>query len=76
MYAKFFKRFFDVLLSLLALTVLSPLFLLLMLTGAVAMRGNPFFVQPRPGRKGEDGRERIFRLIKFRTKTAICFRTM
>ena len=67
MYAIFFKRFFDVLLSLLALTVLSPLFLLLMLTGAVAMRGNPFFVQPRPGRKGEDGRERIFRLIKFRT---------
>ena len=50
-----------------ALTVLSPLFLLLMLTGAVAMRGNPFFVQPRPGRKDAYGRERIFNLIKFRT---------
>ena len=42
--------------------VLSPLLLLLTLAGAVAMRGNPFFAQPRPGRG-----ERIFRLIKFRT---------
>ena len=31
------------------------------------MRGNPFFVQPRPGRKGRDGRERIFYLIKLRS---------
>lgn len=64
MYAKCLKRLFDLLLSLLALTLLSPLLLLLSLIGAVAMRGNPFFVQLRPG-KGE----RIFRLIKFRTMT-------
>lgn len=31
------------------------------------MRGNPFFVQKRPGKKGKDGKERIFSLIKFRT---------
>lgn len=31
------------------------------------MRGNPFFVQERPGRKGKDGNEKIFKLIKFRT---------
>ena len=31
------------------------------------MRGNPFFVQPRPGRKGPGGKEIIFYLIKFRT---------
>ena len=31
------------------------------------MKGNPFFVQPRPGKKGKDGKEKIFKLIKFRT---------
>lgn len=31
------------------------------------MGGNPFFVQPRPGKKGKDGKEKIFNLIKFRT---------
>ena len=31
------------------------------------MKGNPFFVQPRPGMKGRDGKEKIFNLIKFRT---------
>lgn len=62
MYARFWKRLLDFLLALTALLVLSPLLLLLTVAGAVAMRGNPFFAQPRPGR-----RERIFRLIKFRT---------
>lgn len=62
MYARFWKRLLDFLLALTALLVLSPLLLLLTLAGAVAMRGNPFFAQPRPGRG-----ERIFRLIKFRT---------
>ncbi len=69
MYAKFWKRFFDFTLSLLALIVLSPILLILTVVGAIAMRGNPFFVQPRPGKKGKDGRERIFRLIKLRTMT-------
>ena len=67
MYAKFWKRFFDFTLSLLALIVLSPVLLILTIVGAIAMRGNPFFVQPRPGRKGKDGKEKIFKLIKFRT---------
>lgn len=62
MYARFWKRLLDFLLALTALLVLSPLLLLLTVAGAVAMRGNPFFSQPRPGRG-----ERIFRLIKFRT---------
>ena len=44
MYAKYFKRFFDFLLSFLALTVLSPILLVLTAVGAVAMRGNPFFM--------------------------------
>ncbi|MCQ2424542.1 MAG: sugar transferase [Lachnospiraceae bacterium] len=62
MYAKFWKRFFDLVLSFLALVVLSPLLLILIAVGAVAMRGNPFFTQLRPGKN-----EKIFRLIKFRT---------
>jgi len=69
MYAKFFKRIMDFALSLGALLVLSPVLLLLVMVNAIAMRGNPFFVQPRPGRKGKDGKERIFNLIKFRTMT-------
>ena len=33
------------------------------------MKGNPFFVQARPGKKGKDGKEKIFNLIKFRSMT-------
>ena len=67
MYNKFFKRFFDFLLSLLALAILSPLLLVLALVGAIAMGGNPFFTQLRPGKKDKYGNEKIFKLIKFRT---------
>ena len=67
MYKHFFKRLFDFLISLCALLVLSPIFLLLTLIGAIAMRGNPYFTQQRPGKIGKDGKEKIFNLIKFRT---------
>lgn len=67
MYEKCFKRLIDLVLSLMALVVLSPILLILTVVGAVAMKGNPFFSQPRPGKKGKDGKEKIFRLIKFRT---------
>ena len=69
MYAKYIKRVLDFFLSLSALTVLSPLLLVLTVVGAFVMKGNPFFTQRRPGRKGKDGQERIFRLVKFRTMT-------
>ena len=68
MYAKFWKRFFDFTLSLLALIVLSPLLLILTISGAIAMGGNPFFTQARPGMiDKKTGKEKIFKLIKFRT---------
>jgi lipopolysaccharide/colanic/teichoic acid biosynthesis glycosyltransferase len=67
MYARFFKRFLDFTLSLVALTVLFPILLALTAIGAIAMKGNPFFVQPRPGKKGKDGSEKIFKMLKFRT---------
>jgi lipopolysaccharide/colanic/teichoic acid biosynthesis glycosyltransferase len=50
-----------------ALIVLFPILLILTVIGAFAMKGNPFFVQPRPGKKGKNGNERIFKLIKLRT---------
>ena len=62
MYAKYFKRMIDFILSLIALIVLSPVLVVLMILGAAFMRGNPFFTQPRPGKN-----EKIFKLIKFRT---------
>lgn len=64
MYAKFFKRMLDIVLSGAALIVLSPLLLILTIIGAVKMKGNPFFTQERPGKD-----EKIFKLIKFRTMT-------
>ena len=62
MYAKCFKRVIDFTLSLIGLVILSPIFLILIVLGAICMKGNPFFTQQRPGKK-----EKIFRLIKFRT---------
>lgn len=68
MYAKFFKRVLDFTLSLIVLIVLLPLLLILMIVGAIAMGGNPFFVQMRPGKiDKKTGKERIFKLVKFRT---------
>ena len=64
MYAKCLKRVMDFLLSLMALSVLSPVLVILTVLGAVKMKGNPFFTQLRPGKN-----EKIFRLIKFRTMT-------
>lgn len=68
LYKQIFKRFYDFALSLIAIVVLSPLLLILTVVGAIAMKGNPFFTQLRPGKiNKKTGKERIFRLIKFRT---------
>ena len=63
-YGKYIKRILDFVLSLLALVILSPLILIFTIIGAIKMKGNPFFVQKRPGKDGK-----IFSLIKFRTMT-------
>ncbi len=70
LYKPFFKRFYDILLSGLAILVLSPILLLLIIIGAIKMKGNPFFTQLRPGKiNKKTGEEKIFKLIKFRTMT-------
>lgn len=67
-YERFFKRPLDFTLALFALIVLSPLLLILTIVGAIAMKGNPFFIQQRPGRiDKKTGQEKIFPLLKFRT---------
>lgn len=63
-YEKYIKRSMDFVLAAAALLVLSPLLLLLCIVNAIAMKGNPFFVQPRPGKD-----EKVFKLIKFRSMT-------
>lgn len=63
-YRQFFKRFYDILLSGVAILVFSPILILLIIIGSIIMKGNPFFTQPRPGKN-----EKIFKLIKFRTMT-------
>ena len=64
-YKQFFKRFYDFILSGLALIVLFPILLILTILGAIEMNGNPFFTQERPGKDGK-----IFKLIKFRSMTS------
>lgn len=64
MYNKFFKRFFDIVLSVLAIIVLMPFFIIFTPIVAIAMQGNPFFVQERPGKDCK-----IFKMIKYRTMT-------
>ncbi len=63
-YRCFFKRFYDIVLSAMAILLLSPILLILTILGVIKMKGNPFFTQLRPGKN-----EKIFKLIKFRTMT-------
>ena len=70
LYERYVKRPLDCFLSTGALIVLFPLLLCLTVIGAVKMKGNPFFTQDRPGRTDpQTGKERIFKLIKFRSMT-------
>lgn len=62
MYRNCFKRVLDFLISLTALVILSPFFLVFIIIGFFVMHGNPFFTQDRPGKD-----EKVFKLIKFRS---------
>jgi len=69
-YERFIKRPLDCFFSTGALIIISPILILLITVGVIKMKGNPFFTQDRPGRiDPKTGRERIFRLIKFRSMT-------
>lgn len=62
MYQKYFKRLFDFLIALIALLLLSPVFLLVTFGLFFANNGTPFFLQTRPGKN-----EKLFRIVKFKT---------
>ena len=64
MYRKFVKRPMDFILSLFAIIVLSPLFLVIVILVRVKLGSPVFFKQKRPGMK-----EKVFTLYKFRTMT-------
>lgn len=62
MYKLFFKRFLDFLLSFIILIIASPIILLTSILLLVNNKGNPFFIQVRPG-KGNN----TFSIVKFKT---------
>ena len=65
MYANYVKRILDLTLSLIAVILCSPIFLILFLLVRFKLGSPVLFTQERPGKD-----EKIFRLYKFRTMTS------
>lgn len=64
LYELFFKRFFDILISLLAIIILAPVFLIVFIASKISIGGKAIFCQYRPGKNGK-----IFKFYKFRSMT-------
>jgi len=62
MYKFIFKPFIDWLIALTGLILLSPILFIITIGLLIANRGNPFFIQSRPGKKAK-----LFNIIKFKT---------
>lgn len=62
MYRFFLKRVLDFLIALIAVILLSPVFIVVTILLYFANQGKPFFIQARPGLN-----EKIFNIIKFKT---------
>ena len=58
----YFKGCIGSLIALVGIVFTSPIMTLIMLILMFSNRGNPFFVQARPGKKNK-----LFKLIKFKT---------
>lgn len=69
LYLAFFKRFLDVVLSAVALVVLSPLLGIVALLVRFKLGSPVLFAQIRPGQKDASGQEKLFTLHKFRSMT-------
>ena len=65
MYANYVKRILDLMLSLIAVIICSPIFLVLFMLVRIKLGSPVLFTQERPGKD-----EKIFRLYKFRTMTS------
>ena len=64
MYKKYIKRFLDIILSFIAIIILSPIYIIISLLVLIFMGWPILFKQPRPGKN-----EKIFNMYKFRTMT-------
>lgn len=62
MYKNYFKRILDFVAALIGLLILMPLLVIITILLIIANQGKPFFIQKRPGLKGE-----IFKIVKFKT---------
>lgn len=62
MYKNYLKRVIDFLFALVGLVILSPVLLIVSIGLIIVNRGNPFFLQERPGKN-----EKIFKIVKFKT---------
>ena len=62
LYEKFFKRLLDIILSFLAIILLSPIILMVSILVYFKLGSPVFFTQERPGKD-----EKIFKMYKFRT---------
>ena len=67
MYCRFFKRFFDFILSLFGIVFLSPVFVFLLMLVRINLGKPVIFTQERIGKD-----EKSFKLYKFRTMTNQC----
>lgn len=56
------KQLFDVSIAILTLSLFMPVFVLILFLLLISNKGNPFFIQDRPGKNGK-----IFKIIKFKT---------
>jgi lipopolysaccharide/colanic/teichoic acid biosynthesis glycosyltransferase len=69
-YEKYIKRFLDIVLSLCAIIVLSPVMLITAILVRVKLGSPVIFCQQRPGKiDSKTGKEKIFKMYKFRSMT-------
>ena len=68
-YEKYIKRAIDITCAVGAIVVFSPIYLGVALLVRVKLGSPVLFTQDRPGLVGEDGKETIFKMYKFRSMT-------
>ena len=69
LYEKYIKRGIDIICSIAAIVFFSPVYILVAILVRMKLGSPILFTQDRPGIIGEDGKESIFRIYKFRTMT-------
>ncbi len=68
-YEKYVKRILDVICALAAIVCFSPLYIIIAILVRIKLGHPIIFKQDRPGLVDVDGRERVFKMYKFRTMT-------